>query len=382
MHFVLFSLGVVSVYVILDSNIYCADYLCRSAPFISMFNFLSNTGGILLLPRIVVQEVEKKRADFVAEQLKAVRSAFAALQKTSKIAPPELPAALTNEPYDLAALLTERIDDVQIVEYEALDHSAVVERALHVQRPFRPGEKGYRDTVLWLSFLRFLDSCPDGTEVAFINGNKHDFYAEDGKESKREKDESIEFHPDLQKDIDLRPGVTVHPYLSVRTFVDQWVDKNAHALDLVRSQDIFPHYLETEALMYMESLDESFLQTLSQAILPGTGVLEKAAAMSCELVEGLEDLDILGAEPQQGNDVYVSCTYNLRIVDFYAEIPESVFSAHKAAVLESDDIYEAIDDQEMVILRFVARVYFKASFMYNKERNESSGYSASASAAT
>jgi galactose mutarotase-like enzyme len=52
----------------------------------------------------------------------------------------------------------------------------VVKRAIKLVKPFTGQEKGYRDTLIWLSFLSYLKDNDIEGDVAFITNNKHDFF--------------------------------------------------------------------------------------------------------------------------------------------------------------------------------------------------------------
>lgn len=355
------------MYVVLDSNIYCADYFARSAPFRYLIHFLNNTGHTLLIPRVVLEEVPNVRAKKVAEESESLRKALASLRRMTELSLSDTVSQIASEDYDLLNLMSDRVEDVEVIEYLHVDHATIFERALNLRRPFRSGEKGYRDALLWLSLLQCLRSKPAGTNVVFINGNKSDFYAD-------EKD--IRFHPDLLKDLEAMPNIFMRPFLSLAAFVDAEIDKEEHAIDRVKTAPIFEHYLEEQAMELFESGDRAFLQELEKARLPGTCLFDHAIGVSAVLMEGVEDLDITATSDVGGDEVYVSCEHDLRIVILEITIPDTNYEPHKNAIAFSHAFYDVEEMGRTVLLRTSARIYLSVSFTFDRRSKECSGYSA------
>ena len=66
--------------------------------------------------------------------------------------------------------------DIAVLPIPAVTHEIVVARDLAAKPPFIRSGKGYRDTLLWLSFLDWAKSLPAGdTPVYFVTGNTEDF---------------------------------------------------------------------------------------------------------------------------------------------------------------------------------------------------------------
>lgn len=355
------------MYVVLDSNIYCADYFARSAPFGYLIHFLNNTGHTLLIPRVVLEEVPNVRAKKVAEESESLRKALASLRRMTQLSLPEAVGEIASEDYNLLNVMSDRVDDLEVIEYLDVDHATIFERALNLRRPFRANEKGYRDALLWLSLLQFLRSKPAGTKVVFINGNKNDFYSDDS---------AISFHPDLLKDLEAMPNIFMRPFLSIAAFVDAEIDKDEHALDRVKAAAIFEDYLEEQALELFEAGDPVFLQELEEARLPGTRLFDHASGVSARVMEGVEDLNITATSNIGGDEVYVSCEHDLRIVIFEITIPDTNYELHKNAIAANHAFYDVEAMGRTVLLRTTARVYLSVSFTFNRRSNECAGYSA------
>ena len=57
-----------------------------------------------------------------------------------------------------------------------LDVNGLVTRSIERKKPFSKGDKGFRDTLIWLSTLNLIDEY---SGVSFITNNTHDFFTSD-----------------------------------------------------------------------------------------------------------------------------------------------------------------------------------------------------------
>jgi predicted nucleic acid-binding protein len=166
-------------FVVLDTTVLIADYWLRSPSFLLLYDYLSKSEAVLVIPQIVFEET----VNHYKEDLKAATSE---LQKASR----ELVRLLPNfpsspsyplqifklqkqEPYD--KFLHEKLRTVgaQIVPYDEIPQKDIVRRDLGRRRPFQPSGKGYRDTLMWETVLRHCLAKPSRTVL--ITNNLKDF---------------------------------------------------------------------------------------------------------------------------------------------------------------------------------------------------------------
>lgn len=356
------------MYIVLDSNIYCADFFVKSAPLNYLIHFLNNEGHTLVIPRVVIEEVANVRTRKVKEELETLRKSMTNVRRMSQVSIHDMPSEMLSEQYDLAAMMKAKVEDVEIAEYSTVEHKSIFRRALEVKRPFRPNEKGYRDTLLWLSLLDHLRAKGTESEVVFINANKGDFYA-DGT--------SIAFHDDLLADLKSLSHVLIRPFLSVTEFVEAEIDKVEHAIDRRKAEPIFEEYLEQQALQYFESGDTKFLALLENKVLPRTGVISSAVSVKAELMEGIEDYEITTRSDLGNGEFYVACEHDLRILVLEISIPSSIYLLHKPEIDSSSYIYETEEDGRNVVLKMATRAYLSTSFTFNLNSETCDGYSVS-----
>lgn len=277
------------MHVFIDSNQFISDFLLRSAPFRYLLHFLSNSGATLLLSRLVIEEVENKHA---VEAHRAMVDVDKSLQRLNQLGLFQ-DATVDRQPlvptFNLEKRIREHVEGLEIVEYAGVPHADVVQRALKRRKPFdADGDVGYRDCLLWLSFVQHLAAkdCSNSEEVIFISNNWRDFYgtspskqnksSNDGKAkqsgqpgqldtagraacvvpSAQESKTEVQFHPDLAHDL-TKLKRAVLPFDSVAAFVDTKVDKQQHAINYEKKYEFFEVFLEESGLNVLRQLDES-----------------------------------------------------------------------------------------------------------------------------
>ena len=101
-------------------------------------------------------------------------------------------SAIINQKYDFKELVKKFIDysNITILDYSDVEQEEVVEKALYLKKPFQEEEKGYRDTMIWLSLLAFVKTNNIEEEVIFISSNKNDFFEK--KKILDEKNDEVE----------------------------------------------------------------------------------------------------------------------------------------------------------------------------------------------
>lgn len=356
------------MYVLLDSNIYCADWFAKSASFRYLIHFLNNEGHTLLLPQVVVEEVPNVRNRKFFEETVAVSKAIKALYSlngrpvgTDFLSPPA-------EAYDLLKLMKQQVDEVEVLKYDAISHKEVLDRALRVKRPFRQGEKGYRDTLIWLSLVEFIKSQGKSLEIYFISGNRADFFADN---------DPLVFHPDLTLDLQAFPHAKVTPVLSISSFVDTHVDQKAHVIDRVNLRPKFEEFLEEQALSIIVSSQAGINETLWRRLVPGLPLFDDLQGVSAEVMEGVEDFKILVTDDMGDGDVYISCLHDLRIVMIQFFVLRRDYETHLDVIEQSGSFYEVEELGKTILLKTSVRVYITATFTYNTKAEACDGYSLS-----
>jgi len=341
----------------------------KSADFRFLFNYIDNTESVLLMSELVCDEIENIRnreLKGIVSNLKqeVKRSTKYKLEKVEY----DFEKLLTEEEYDIRHLLNEQVSNIEYIDFEKIEQKKVVQRALKKTRPFQEEEKGYRDTLIWLSFISFLADNKIANKVVFITNNKNDFY------NKKNDD----FHDDLKADLnELGLKCEIEKYNSLFDFIKKNVDEDEH---FISQSTLFDEHLnemdaelEVEAVDFINNLTESrFSEIINNNRLRSFPYINSLISHSIEKMEGVEDPEILSWKKLSKNSVYVSFRYNLRICILQFLIPNFDYHSNR---LEIDKLYYKIEsDENYTSLTSYVRTYLDVSFEYNMESMTIEGY--------
>lgn len=293
--------------VFLDSNIFHDNWYLKGAKFTLLFHYLSNTWGELALSDVVVKEVENTREVKVKKEISTLKKTLSELAKLTGIVEDK---NFKPEDYSLVELLRSKTEHLKLISSTSLSHDEIVTRAVKRIRPFRENEKGYRDTVIWLSLLTYLRGKKDNRSVHFVTKNHTDFF-----QSKKGK---FELHPHLKNDLvayDISNEIV--PHNSLYTFIKSAVDADEHAINREAVENSFEEYVGEELEYFLDEVgstgvDHNFffdLTLLPKGFLPSD--------IKFTVYEGTEDPEIVYTK-KLGNDVYVE--YAVRLEGVVAEL--------------------------------------------------------------
>ncbi|MFK0090519.1 PIN domain-containing protein [Pseudomonas sp. NPDC090755] len=358
--------GIEHMHIIIDSNIIHNNWFLRSAPLRLLIHYINNEGCTLVIPRVVTQEVDNLYMRSLNDAIRDVENSNKALEKVVPSIKLEAPRLEQQKPYSLESVLKAKIEDLKIVEYKNISHEEMARRAILRVRPFRENEKGYRDTLIWLSLLDHLENNKITEDVFFITSNTNDFMG-------KTKDH---FHDDLQNDID-KKNLQCKIYLisSLNEFLKNHVNSDEHALDRHRDEEEFRAYLEESAISYLQSMDSSVRSGLSKELFSHTGILSSCSPLSAHIMEGLEDFFYIETKALENHEVYVSCKFELRITELILDITTREFENHRELITACDGFFEEEHSHEISTISLYIRPGFLASFTYNQLTKECSGFS-------
>ena len=352
--------------ILIDTNVFHDDWFLEKAAWRYLTHFANNGPYYFLVSRVVIQEVENIRRRNIGPAVKNATKALAELAKLTGAAMPCVPGEETFPAYDFLSVLKSRFDWIRVLEYGALPQEPVVSRALAGKRPFQDGEKGYRDTLIWLSLLEYAKGLKKPERIVFISSNVNDFFDPSDKKS---------FHPDLLEDLALLPaGVVITPFRSLQDFVDVEVDKDVHAIDYSKAAEFLEGYVEEEGSLFLDSSAASVVAAFENSF-PGSGdALSSVTSVTADVFEGVEDFSIISTRELGGDEVFVTCEYNLRIVVLDFELPLREYERNKRVIEESGAFFESGADGTRAVLKAIVRPYFGANLVYNRKTGESSAF--------
>lgn len=349
----------------LDTNIFYKNWYFDNPHFKYLFHFINNEGHTLLISKLVIQEIENIRNREIKSTLEDISKSMEFLNKRLLHNVKFDDTAIINQEYDFEKLLKRFIEysNITTLDYSYVKQEEVVEKALYLKKPFQEEEKGYRDTMIWLSLLDFVKDNDIKEEVIFISSNKNDFF--------EKKKKPISFHSDLMEDISRKQITTeIIPYETLFSFVKNTIDEGLHSFD--HSNPDFEHYLEVLGEEYLETFDyrgKMFSFKSGAYTIKFSHILN----VHIDMFEGMEDPEVLGAKKLNEDSVYVNFKYNLRRVTLTLEILKEEYFKYKDEIL--NNFYDIEFQEETVLISTVIRPYFDVSFIYDTLKEEVNDYS-------
>ncbi len=211
--------------IVLDTNILVNRWFLSGPTFDLLEKYLHQTNSVLILPRIVIQEIQNKYREVLNKRIFETSHAIKEVQRLTQhvqtsIQELSIDAELTYDKYE--QFLNYKITQLktQIPEYNDIPHDIIVRRAIASRKPFGAGDRGYRDTLIWETILRKVVTPTDKT--IFITNNSKDFCDSNG-----------ELHSDLKEDLTLLKLLehNVEIILSIEKFNNQFVEPTLKKLD-------------------------------------------------------------------------------------------------------------------------------------------------------
>lgn len=204
-------------FIVLDANAFIADYWFRSPSFVLLRDFLGKSDTVLVVPRIVIEEVINHHKEEVDRLVTSVHSANRTASRLLRnYGGEKWPEAIQkcNGEDSYENFLTSQLNALKarIPEYADIPHSRIVGRDLRRRRPFQESGKGYRDTLLWESVAK--DAVEKGALTVLVTKNTRDFGDPDGK-----------LHTDLMSDIWDKRAEAADVVLceTLATFTDKYI---------------------------------------------------------------------------------------------------------------------------------------------------------------
>lgn len=357
-------------YIFLDTNIFYNNWFLKNANFNLLFNFIENTDSILLISELVCEEVEnihQRECQSIINTLTQEKNKLEKLVKNSIDLNFE---ALIPKEYNFKSLLEDKCSNIKYIPYDPIEQNIVVKRALKNIRPFQDEEKGYRDTLIWLSLLYYLSAHNIQTgDIYFITNNKDDFF--DKKKTT--------FHQHLLNDIEqAKLKCSIHPFDSLYGFITgNKINFDDHGINKVKLYDDhlnkMDNEFEVELLFYINNLDQNELKfIIENNRLRDFPCIQTIIDHKIELIEGVEDPEILYYKALPHQKVYVSFRYNLRICALWFSIPTTEYYASKANIDKC--YYEVKSDENLTTFCSYVRVFADTSFEYDMEVEELIGF--------
>lgn len=343
--------------IFIDTNLIYGNWHLQNANFKYLLNYLENTTSTLAVSEIVCDEIDNK---FLIELESNKFLLKNTLKKVGALVNKNIDFDLKilDKSYSFMEVLQDKTDQVIFYPYDSIKNEEIVKRAIKKVKPFKDEDKGYRDTLIWLSFLAFLKK--NNTEnVAFINNNSSDFYNQD----------KTDLHDDLKNDInffEIKNSFQV--FESIKDFIDKEVGtKHKYTANTIMEEFIYPNEFLIEEMLesYINSQSPKWFTELMKNHSRAFNKLAFLTNFSFHIVEGIEDPDLLNWEPIEDNSFFGELLFFLRIVELKFTVPKIVYESNKLSFSETE--YSVELNNEYAIVTTFKKIYMNISFNYDTE---------------
>lgn len=213
--------------VTIDTNVLHVDPLLKGAGATATRRAAAQFGFDFAITEVVLAEAQGKfmeRIEKAQGKLRALSQELSALGLDSVLSMPSQP-----EMDEIARTYRTTLESIfpqsMRLAFPDIPLQVLVERAVLKRRPFREEDRGFRDTLIWLSLLAHLKSS--GDSIVFIT-NDEGFYRDKG---------TNDVHPDLMSDLaqdDIQPERFVL-YHSMNEFVEESVSPKLQSMEEIRA---------------------------------------------------------------------------------------------------------------------------------------------------
>jgi hypothetical protein len=320
--------------IVLDTNIYEANFSLTSARWEALAAYLHKTNDHLIIPYVVHQEVIAHYKEDLKAAVKGLKQSASVLGEVA-ILPEhrELIAKIAAIRNRDAAWLDEqggnylkhlqtRLGSVKLVDLPKLDIKPILDRALRKESPFKENGVGLKDTALWESVLHYAQA-EKSNPIVFISNNSNDF----GKGKLFEH---------LQKEAESR-NVSIFYYNSLEDFIKEHFDTikdisiEAKHIDLIELQDL----METRLKGTFQEADRLF-----KAHSTGNRHYHSVQGIHNTVIKNIEEVIVKDVSPEfkYVHATLVCDTAVVCVADHYSEYTNRFGDHDYDAYQELDEI--------------------------------------------
>jgi hypothetical protein len=161
------------VHIILDTNIVYDNWHFDTPKFEALLEYLNKTKSMLVIPKLVKDEIIKKYGEKLSEYIKFKNQKERNLLEKSKIKSLDENELVA----DYKEFLSNFLKKHWILDYPELKIEALIARSISECPPFGRNGKGFRDTIIWETIVELLKRDKGKNHFCFITNNSKDFGA-------------------------------------------------------------------------------------------------------------------------------------------------------------------------------------------------------------
>jgi len=159
----------------IDTNILVQDFWLDSPNSKVFLNELSIIPASLHIPQIVIDETVNKYRERLVEKVEEQKKINSEVSKLLRKETVYKTVDISKAKEDYNSFLNKKLNGAKahILPYPKIEHKDVVKKILERRKPFKKGDAGYRDFLIWQT-IKNLETW--GTEeIVFITNNTKDF---------------------------------------------------------------------------------------------------------------------------------------------------------------------------------------------------------------
>jgi len=353
-------------HIFIDSNIFFDHWYFESANFVLLMHYLEASGSQLLLSEIVCEEVENLHSQGCSDVIAEIQKIDKKIQKLVGSRLNHDFSKLSKE-YSFKNNLAQKTSATIFFDYKQIDNRELVARAIKRIMPFKTNEKGFRDTLIWLSLLEYLKIEDTVGEIVFISKNSEDFFDE----------KKQNFHLDLLRDIErYKLRCTIHPFLDLESFI-KTLDNDKEEVGFKDILQHSIHKIESQIENAAENLVNSLGISGFQKLLSLNGIslpfVNSILEYTFEIDEGIEDWDIVSYRKIDGKSFYLRYAFELRICTVQVGVPINEYLQNKQKI---DNYYSNVylaEEEWAYFERYFRRLKFQINFILDVENMQIDG---------
>lgn len=159
----------------IDTNIFVQDYWMNSTQYAVFFSNINIIPANIHIPEIVIDEIINKYRESLIEKVKEQEKIFNEVKRLSKKEINYINININEQVDEYKKFFDSKLKSISanIISYPEISHKEIVKNILERKKPFKKGDSGYRDFLIWQSIknLEFYGT----EEVVFITNNTKDF---------------------------------------------------------------------------------------------------------------------------------------------------------------------------------------------------------------
>lgn len=346
--------------IFIDTNILFNNWYLNNANFQFLFNYLENTKSILAISELVSQEIDNK---YYIEHENLKKGFESNLKKANSLLNKQInfDNKSLETKYSFKNIINLKTENVEFYDYSMIPNSLLVDRALKKIKPFKDEDKGFRDSLIWLSFLNYIKKN-ENHKIAFINNNSNDFL----------NSEKTDFNDSLKNDLKIY-GIDneFKIYDSIRNFIENEVGfKHTYTKSTILEQFIYPNEKLIEQMLqnYINSQSVKWFDDTIKSHTAKFQNTDYITSFSFNILEGIEDPELLNWEQIEKDKFFSQLSFHLRIVEIELIIPKVFFEGLNEDHRYRNTVKTIEYDSDNVILKFIKKVYLNISFNFDTSK--------------